>query len=58
MFLCLSLQAVVTPQFGAYAIALLFILAWIGKIFVVVFNKSTRDFLLYNLNTIYALSFI
>jgi len=58
MFLCLSSQAVVTPQLGAYAIALLFILACIGKIFVIVFNKSTRDFLLYNPNIIYALIFI
>jgi hypothetical protein len=54
---CLLLTFV-PPQLGACAIAHLFILACIGKVFVVVFIKGTRDFLLYNLNTVSALSFI
>ena len=52
------LQTFAPPQLGVYAIAHLSILAYIGKVFVVVFIKSTRDFLLYNLNTVSTLSFI
>ena len=54
----LSLQAFIPSQLGAFATAHISILACIGKVFDIVFIKSTRDFLLYNLNTVSALSFI
>jgi hypothetical protein len=50
-------QAFAPPQLGAYAIALLSILACIEKFFTIVFFKSIKDIVLYNLHTVSALSF-